>query len=97
MRLYGRKITRSVKSGASSVVQRHTCAKNNAISQNYDSKCGKLNLTSNKSAEIKGKGTVTFATDVDGSMKNVNLNNVLYVPELRENLLSVSKMTKTVK
>ena len=58
-----------------------------------NSKCGKLNLASKDSTKIDGKGTVTFNTDVNGSVKSVTLNNVLYVPDLRQNLLSVAKIT----
>ena len=58
-----------------------------------DMKCGKLNLASSDSTEITAKGTMSFTTEVDGETKNIKLKNVLYVPDLRANLLSVAKMT----
>lgn len=74
-------------SGATS----HICKDSNDFSELIDYKRGKLNLGSDASTEITGKGTVLFTSNVAGSVKNVRLNNVLQIPGLRSNLISVSK------
>ena len=56
-------------------------------------KPGKLNLASNASTEIKAKGIVTITADFEGKTKQVKLNEVLHVPDLRTNLLSVGKIS----
>ena len=76
-------------SGATS----HLCKELRDFAKLNNSKCGKLNLASKDSTTIDGKGTASFNTDVNGSVKSVTLNNVLYVPDLRQNLLSVAKIT----
>lgn len=52
-----------------------------------------LNLADNRSTEIKAKGTASFTANVDGKIKNIILKEALLVPDLRTNLLSISKMT----
>ena len=44
------------------------------------------------SAQIEGKGTVSIVSEIDGHQRNVNVNEVLRVPKLRINLLSVGKL-----
>lgn len=78
-----------VDSGATS----HLCYDKQLFTKIDVSKRGKLNLASNQSTEITAKGNVSFAAELDGKVKNVNLTEVLFVPDLRTNLLSVSKMT----
>lgn len=53
----------------------------------------KLNLASNTSTAITGRGTIHLNTEVDGKSKSLNLENALHVPDLRTNLLYVSKIT----
>ena len=55
-----------------------------------DRNVGKLNSASNTSTEIKARRTVLINTQVQGRMKNVN--NAVYVANLRTNL-SVAKIT----
>lgn len=57
------------------------------------SESSKLKLASNASAEIKTKGTATIVTTINRKRNDVVLNKTLHVPELRTNLLSVSKIT----
>jgi len=45
------------------------------------------------STDIKAAGSIAFTTEVNGNEKNIILNDVLHVPNLRDNLLSVSKIT----
>ncbi|XP_051163516.1 uncharacterized protein LOC127282958 [Leptopilina boulardi] len=49
---------------------------------------------SGKSCEVKGKGSGTIKCIVDGYLKEIKIHNVLYVPSLSSNLLSVIKLTK---
>lgn len=53
----------------------------------------KLNLANNSSTVITGRGIVQLNAEVEGNSKHVNLENTLHVPDLRTNLLSVSKIT----
>lgn len=55
---------------------------------------GNVKLASEQSSvPIEGKGSVSISADIDGQVKNVNVREVLRVPELRTNLLSVGKIT----
>lgn len=76
-------------SGATS----HMC---NKLTKFHETKCtkpGKLNLANNSSTETKGEGSVMFVADVHGEKTYVSLESTLKVPDLRSNLLSVSKIT----
>lgn len=53
----------------------------------------RLKLASNSSTAISGKGNIRFRTDEGGKTKNIELNNALYVPDLRNNLMSVARIT----
>lgn len=53
----------------------------------------KLNLANNSSTNIIGRGTIRLNAEVEGRLKNVDLEDALLVPDLRTNLLSVSKIT----
>jgi len=57
-----------------------------------DSVNGEVRLANQSSTYIKGKGSTTLTALTDGQEKRVSLNNTLFVPELRTNLLSVGKM-----
>jgi len=52
-----------------------------------------LNLANNDSTSIVAKGTVSLNTFVGENKKTIDLKNTLYVPDLRVNLMSVSKIT----
>jgi len=43
---------------------------------------------------IVGKGDVKFQTYINGKIRNIILEDVLHTPELRSNLISVSKLEK---
>lgn len=58
-----------------------------------DSTRSTLNLADKRSTEITAKGTAGFTANVDGKLKNITLKKALFVPELRTNLLSISKIT----
>jgi len=57
-----------------------------------DSVNGEVRLANQSSTYIKGKGSTTLTAFTNGQEKRVSLNNTLFVPELRTNLLSVGKM-----
>lgn len=52
----------------------------------------KLNLANHDSTKVKTKGTVKIAT-TDGNVARSILENTLHVPDLRNNLMSVAKIT----
>lgn len=78
-----------IDSGATS----HLCRDIDKFSSFKDNLRENLNLANNSSTEILGTGTANFAADVLGELKNISLSNALYVPDLRTNLISVSKIT----
>lgn len=51
-----------------------------------------LNLANKGSTNVKGKGTVTLQINTDKEKRNIKLENTLYMPDLRSNLMSVSKI-----
>jgi len=53
---------------------------------------GKVNLASNVSIEVKGRGSVSIVVETNGQQRNMNIQDTLHVPDLRANLLSVGKM-----
>jgi hypothetical protein len=53
----------------------------------------KIKLANDKSAEIKGKGTAIFFSYVKNKLEKFRLENALYIPALKANLISVSKVT----
>jgi len=54
---------------------------------------GSLRLASNASTNIKAKGVAAIVTTVEGKRSDVTLNDTRLVPDLRTNLLSVSRIT----
>lgn len=72
-------------SGASS----HFCANEKSFSKITHPRNDKLNLASTASIEIVAEGEITLETRVRDEDKIISLKNVLYVPDLRINLLSV--------
>lgn len=52
-----------------------------------------LNLANKETASIKGVGEVEIRVKQGNKITNATLSKVLYVPDLRSNLLSVSKIT----
>ncbi len=54
----------------------------------------KVNLGDDRVVLAYGKGTYRLSTDLNGSGQKIALKNVLYLPELKRNLLSVQTMSK---
>ena len=52
-----------------------------------------VRLAVDKVTDVKGKGTVRLTVSTTKGKQSVRLENALYVPELKTNLLSVSKAT----
>ena len=78
-----------IDSGATS----HLCNNEQKFKKvNYENS-GTLNLANNSSTEIIGKGQIQLSTKVAEIRKNVTISDASCVPELRTNLLSVSKMS----
>ena len=50
-------------------------------------------LGDNRTIRAYGKGTYRLTTDVEGQLQKIALYDVLYLPDLRRNLLSVRAMT----
>lgn len=51
-----------------------------------------LNLANSSSTKISAKGAVELVTRMNNNDKTINLSEVLHVPDLRTNLLSVGKI-----
>jgi hypothetical protein len=74
-------------SGASS----HMCSEKAKFQEMKNSKVQTLNLANSCSTKIVGSGTVKLSVEEN---LTVRLDETLYVPDLRSNLLSVAKMIK---
>lgn len=69
----------------------HLCNNADSFSSLQRMQCG-LKLASNAQAQVKAKGDVKIST-TDGKLnKSVKLENTLFVPDLRINLMSVAKI-----
>ena len=51
----------------------------------------KVNLGDNRSILAYGKGTYNLVADLNGHNQNIGLREVLFIPDLGKNLLSVLK------
>lgn len=71
----------------------HLCNSENKFTNIANNKLGTLSLASNDTTEIKARGTAFFVAEKDGKLTNVTVNDTLYEPDLRTNLLSVAKIT----
>lgn len=76
-------------SGATS----HFCNKAHTFDVDLNVKNGKLNLANKQSTQIKGEGTAVLNSTVNGENRCIRLENSQFVPDLRANLLSVSRIT----
>jgi len=56
-----------------------------------EGRIGQVNMANNNSTTIKARGTAEIYGDSSGKVTKIFLNNTLFVPELRTNLMSVSK------
>lgn len=77
-------------SGATS----HFCYEARKFDINMCVKDEKLNLANKDSTKIRGQGTARLNTNVYGESRSICLENTQLVPDLRMNLLSVSKITE---
>lgn len=75
-------------SGATS----HMCSRVEDFSELKKYNRGPLNLANDTSTEIRGSGTARLVVNSNGDKTNVKLSNALHVPDLRTNLVSVSKI-----
>lgn len=71
----------------------HLCGDIEAFYEISDSRPGKLNLANSTSTATTAEGKVMVTADVNGENKLVSLSTTLHVPDLRTNLMSVSKIT----
>lgn len=76
-------------SGATS----HMCRERDMFSNFNEAREGKVRLGDETTVDIKGEGSVRLIVLDKNGERYVRLENVLYVPELNSNLLSVSKIT----
>lgn len=77
-------------SGSSS----HSCKEKSSFETLSRAENVKLNLASNSSTAIQGKGKVRLPVTDGRNLRSVNLESTIYVPDLRVNLMSVGKITK---
>lgn len=54
---------------------------------------GRLNLASQACAEVKGRGIVTMSVASNRGPRVIEFKDTLFVPDLRTNLISVTKIT----
>jgi hypothetical protein len=73
-----------VDSGASS----HMCSSKDQF-QNIAQNDQVLNLANHSFTKIRGTGNVKIKVSNENNLRSVNLNNVMYVPDLRSNLLYI--------
>lgn len=53
-----------------------------------------IKIADNKQLEVHGMGCVNITTNTDHKNNKIQVKNILFVPKLATNLLSVSQMTK---
>lgn len=78
-----------IDSGATS----HMCHDRNKFSKFYPVNNQKVRLAVDITTDIIGKGTVYLSVPSDIETKKIRLENALCVPDLKTNLLSISKTT----
>lgn len=76
-------------SGATS----HMCNNERAFAELSKGCLGYVKLANNEKVQIMGIGTVKIWTEVNNSPQCCSLFKTLYVPDLRENLISINKAT----
>lgn len=70
----------------------HMCVEKTKF-EKIENVCKTLNLANSESTNITGTGNVRMAVSNGEKEKTMNFEKVYYVPDLRSNLLSVSKIT----
>lgn len=71
----------------------HLCGDLKKFEGNLENVDGKLNLATNLSTVVRGKGVVRLSALGEKSVQEIEFDNTLYVPDLRTNLISVAKIT----
>lgn len=71
----------------------HLCNDKSKFIQINPVNCEKLSLATNASAMVKAGGNVDITTLFNNNAKLVEFSDVLYVPDLRANLISVARIT----
>lgn len=71
----------------------HVCRNEGASVKFTDSERGTLSLASKASTEIEAKGIVRLKATDGSKNRKIDLTETLFVPDLRTNLMSVSKIT----
>ncbi|GBP28155.1 Retrovirus-related Pol polyprotein from transposon TNT 1-94 [Eumeta japonica] len=71
----------------------HLCGDKQLFKSFNEETNGRINLASQASSEIKGKGTVNLLVSNGKQLRSVGFSNTLFVPDLRSNLVSVAKIT----
>jgi len=72
----------------------HLCKDESKFIQMEPVNYEKLNLATNASAVVKASGNVGITTSLNDQTKQVEFSEVLYVPDLRTNLISVARITE---
>ena len=75
----------------------HMCCDINCFESIEPIKDQRVRLANDKLAQIKGKGTAILFSLKKNKLEKFRLENTLYVPELKANLISVSKLQRKEK
>ena len=78
----------------SGATQHMTYERNNLSEYGEFKRPCRVNLGDNRVILAYGKGTYRACTDLNESSQKIALKNVLYLPKLKRNLLSVQAMSK---
>ncbi|BES98060.1 Hydra magnipapillata [Nesidiocoris tenuis] len=70
----------------------HMCKTKKRFEKIEKSNLGRVNLASDGSIPVLGQGQVPIRVQNSSGERNISLENTLFVPELRTNLLSVAKI-----
>jgi len=70
----------------------HACGNQNSFTDITETTRGELNLADNSATAIEARGKVSLRIRERNRTKNIDLQDTLYVPDLRTNLLSVGKI-----
>lgn len=71
----------------------HICKEKKMFVNSVKSEHGRLNLANNDSACITGKGNISMTVTDGTENRKVTLEDTLFAPDVRMNLMSVSKIT----
>jgi len=71
----------------------HICNDKDMFTETIDENNGRLNLASNDTASITGRGNVNMVVNNGTNNRKITLEDTLLAPDVRMNLLSVSKIT----